>query len=300
MGSRSRSTISRPRREHAADSAQRNWHRRQGEPSRGHENACRFRSSSRHDTQLGAGERRRRRSHASRAASVEHGPFALGAEQTPAARRDSDERAVGIVRPAYRERLCQWPPAKHQQDRHACPRARIRPARPYIPRRVCRRPLTARFARNWASAVEGTARCERRTTPRFGLASYAKCWLGTWHVHVEEPTSGRCQSKACAEGKLSPTTERRLGTSTSTTWAVWRLGWRCAEGRRRGLMIPSCAYSHILFGFSSFSFSLFDVSFAWLSTHFHDYYGRLWQYIYSGARVYDSLNVLYHASPFES
>jgi protein regulator of cytokinesis 1 len=54
MGSRSRSTISRPRREHAADSAQRNWHRRQGEPSRGHENACRFRSSSRHDTRLSA------------------------------------------------------------------------------------------------------------------------------------------------------------------------------------------------------------------------------------------------------
>lgn len=39
--------------------------------------------------------------------------------------------------------------------------------------------------------------------------------------------------------------------------------------------------STILFGFSF-------ISLAWLSTHLHDYYGRLWQYIYSGARVYDS------------
>ena len=49
--------------------------------------------------------------------------------------------------------------------------------------------------------------------------------------------------------------------------------------------------STILFGFSF-------ISLAWLSTHLHDYYGRLWQYIYSGARVYDSRTYFVPCIPF--
>jgi hypothetical protein len=218
MGSRGRTPFSRSRREHATDPAQSNRRCRQGEPSRKHKNACGFRAATPHDARLGAGERRRY-SHASRAASVEHGPFPVGAEQTPAARRDRDERAAcgtaWVVRAAFREQ---------QQDSDARAHTRVRRSRVYIPRRVRHRPPSARGARDRASALERTERRPSCTTPCFGLAPYAKRRLGTRHVHVEEPTGDRPQSEAGTQGKLPATTERRLGTSTGSAWAVWRFG----------------------------------------------------------------------------
>jgi hypothetical protein len=140
----------------------------------------------------------------------------------PSKRPRLAETETNVPHVARLGRSCRVPRAP---ARSPCPCPCARPSFPSLYPAPCPPPSpSARGARDWASAVEGTARCGGCTTPCFGLAPYAKRWLGTRHVHVEEPTGDRPQSEAGAQGKLPPTTERRLGTSTGSAWAVWRLG----------------------------------------------------------------------------
>jgi len=216
MGSGCRSPFSRAWGKHAANSPQRNRRRRQGKPTKRRESTCRFRATTGDDAQLCAWKRR---DHASRAAGVEHGSFALSAEQTAAARRDQ-RRAGAQIRAAFRERRQRrrWPPTK--QDRNA--RASARGVGHYLE--------TTRRTRDWAPAVAGPASPARgHRTFNIGPIPRTECRLSTWHVNVKKSADDRPQSEACTERKLPSTAERRLEAGPPR--AIWRLGGSCTERR---------------------------------------------------------------------
>lgn len=150
VGSGGRSPFSCAWGKHAANSTQRSRRYRQGKSS-GRETTCGFCAATDDNTELCTWKRR---SHASRAPSVEHGLFTItiGAEQKTAACRDQWHSGSELRTPfrgwAQRRR---WSSTK--QDRNASAGARfLRPTRTRASRSVRHNPETTRRAWNRASA----------------------------------------------------------------------------------------------------------------------------------------------------